>query len=71
MSRRTRTPGLVSVTHTFTETYEERFARLLKEAIDYGRSRVINKTPQHQAAVKNAEQAHAYAEADIRGKGGV
>lgn len=58
-------------THTYTETYEERFARLIKEAIEYGESYVKNKSRTHVTAIVNLKEAYKRAEQDIREKGGV
>ncbi len=55
-------------THTRTETHEERFARLLREAIE-----AADRVPRSRSAalaVTNAEQALMWAERDMTEKGG-
>jgi hypothetical protein len=59
------------MTHTLTETREERFARLIQEAMEYGNGYIKNKTKEHNIAYHHLAVAHINAEADIRSKGGV
>lgn len=70
-------PALVSSTHTRTETHEERFARLLGEAIDAGKMVKEGPTPggqgknasrENAVAITEAETALLWAKADVERK---
>lgn len=58
-------------THTRTETHEERFARLLREAIEVGKqAQGIAPSRELSVAVTEAETALLWANEDVRKKGG-
>lgn len=70
---------MASLTHTRTETYEERFVRLLREAIDAGKivkEGIVpggdgkNATRANAVALTEAETALLWAEHDLLAKGG-